>query len=309
MRFKNTITWIGLSILMMIYWIIGMMIGNAIFPSDIMETSTETSNGGSDLWLLFICLINTAAVLFFIYNSRIRGLKLASVLFFAIFGIQFFMSQIETVWFNDSLKMPVSTIWMIVTGGAIMSALFSLSATWITGKFKRSDQTRTAIQLTGLKSLIKPVAILAIIIWPMVYFLAGYFIAWQFTDIRAYYSGSTSIDPLYVMMKENVISGLYFFQIFRGLLWVLIALMVFRSTTGSWIRKGIIMGLLLSCLGSSQLLLPNPIMPEMVRMGHLMETSTSNFLWGFILSWFLAKKSYTEESTGVQSNPLINQTI
>jgi hypothetical protein len=218
------------------------------------------------------------------------------------------MSQIETAWFNDSLKMPVNTILMIVTGGAIMSVLFSLSATWITGKSKRSDQTPTALQIPGLKSLIKPVAILAIIIWPMVYFLAGYFIAWQFADIRAYYSGSTSIDPLYVMMKENVISGLYFFQIFRGLLWVLIAMMVFISTTGTWIRKGMIMGLLLSCLGSSQLLLPNPIMPEMVRMGHLLETSTSNFIWGFILSWFLAKYC-SAESRDVQSHPIINQAI
>jgi hypothetical protein len=237
MKFKKILTWIVLSILMMIYWIIGLMIGNVIFPSNIMETSTGTSNSGSDLWLLFTCFINTAAVLFFIYYARIRGLRLASILFLITFGIQFFMSQIETAWFNDSLKMPVNTILMIVTGGAIMSVLFSLSATWITGKSKRSDQTPTALQIPGLKSLIKPVAILAIIIWPMVYFLAGYFIAWQFADIRAYYSGSTSIDPLYVMMKENVISGLYFFQIFRGLLWVLIAMMVFISTTGTWIRK------------------------------------------------------------------------
>jgi hypothetical protein len=34
---------------------------------------------------------------------------------------------------------------------------------------------------------------------------------------------------------------------------------------------------------SSQLLIPNEFMPTDVRMAHLLETSTSNFLFGFLL--------------------------
>jgi len=298
--------WVGLSLVMAISWIVGLMLGNAIFPSNIMETSGETASG-TDLWLLFTCLINTFAVLFFIYNSRIRGLRLVIVLFLIIFGIQFFMSQIETVWFNNSLKMPVNTILMIVTGGAIMSALFSFLATWIAGRFGKGEEVAHAIPKINFSTMLKPIALLSIVIWPAVYFLAGYFIAWQFPEIREYYSGSTTMDPLLVMMKENVISGLYFFQIFRGILWVLIAILVFNSTVGSWLRKGIILGLLLSCLGCSQLLLPNPIMPEMVRMGHLLETSTSNFLWGIILAWFLAKYFYIGQ-TAFDMNSIQKQT-
>ncbi len=297
----------GLSILMMIYWIIGLMIGNAIFPSNIMESAGESS-GNSNLWLLITCLINTAAVLFFIYNSRLRGLKLSSVLFLIIFGIQYFMSQIETLWFNDSLKMPLNTVIMLVTGGAIMSILFALTATWMTGKFKKSDPPSSQINKPDIKQLAKPVALLSIVIWPLVYFTAGYFIAWQFAEIREYYTGSTGMDPFILMMKENVASGLYFFQVLRGALWVSIAILVFTSTTGSWIRKGLIMALLLSCLGCSQLLLPNPIMPEMVRLGHLLETSTSNFLWGFVLAWFLAKY-FSADDESFHTHQIMNSTI
>jgi hypothetical protein len=34
---------------------------------------------------------------------------------------------------------------------------------------------------------------------------------------------------------------------------------------------------------NSQLLLPNPLMPREVRMAHLLETATSNFLFGWLI--------------------------
>jgi hypothetical protein len=297
--------WVVLSILMTIFWIVGLMIANILFPSNIMEGVGE-STGNTDLWLLLTCFINTGAVLLFNYNSKLRGLKLTAILFLVIFGIQFFMSQIETLWFNDSLKMPVNAIWMIVSGGAIMSILFSFFATWITGRFRKTKAQAIEFSTLEWKGLIKPAALLAALIWPLVYFLAGYFIAWQFPAIREYYSGSTVMESLYVMMKANILSGLYFFQIFRGMLWVLIAILILNSTTGPWLQKGLTLGLLLSCIGCSQLLLPNPIMPEMVRLGHLLETSTSNFLWGFILSGMLAKH-FSRDGHKFLAGKLINQ--
>jgi len=38
---------------------------------------------------------------------------------------------------------------------------------------------------------------------------------------------------------------------------------------------------------NSQLLLPNPLMPQEVRMVHLLETATSNFLFGWFVVWVL----------------------
>jgi len=283
---KVSLIWVALSFLMGIYWIIGMMLGNDVFPSIIPESPDEGM--GTELWLLIICLINTAAVLFFMYNSTISGIRLVLSLMILIFGIQFFMSQIETVWFNDSLKMDINTIRMVVMGGAFMSILFSMTATWMTGKWKSNGQKKSLFP-PKLLDIMVPVALLCILIWPLVYFLAGYFIAWQFPEIREYYSGSKELESFFVIMRENVISGLYFFQILRGVIWILLASLALVVTSGSWHKKGLILGLLLSFLGCSQLLLPNPIMPEQVRLGHLLETSTSSFIWGFILAWFLSK--------------------
>lgn len=271
---------------MMVFWIIGLFIGNAIFPSNLMDTSSD-ANG--ELMLMIICLLNTFSILIFVYNSVVKGWRLIGIIFLIAFGIQFFMSQIETLWFNDSLKMPVNLIWAVVTGGAFMAFTIAIMATWLTGNFKNPQEYHGSIIKKDRKSLIQNVALLSIMIWPIVYFAAGYLIAWQFPEVRLYYSGTEAMDTFYSIMKENVLSGLYFFQILRGFLWVLIAFLVMTSLKGSMLLKGIVLGLLLSFLGSSQLLLPNPIMPDMVRIPHLIETSTSSFIWGLILAWVLNK--------------------
>ncbi len=286
---KQLLRWTSLTILLVIFWITGLMTGAAIFPNDLMSEAADSSGGNSMLLMFVIAALNAAVTLYFIHSARIRGLKLAATIFLFTFGIQWFMSQIETLWFNDSVRLPICGIYAIVTGGAITSLFFAFAATWITGNFRRpGSPAPPPPEMNGL-SIARVTALLAVVIWPLVYFLAGYLIAWQFEAVRLFYSGKAEMDSFASLMKDNLYSGLYFFQIFRGVLWVLIALPVLKTTNGSWLRKGIILGLLISVLGSSGLLLPNPVMTEEVRMAHLLETSTSGFLWGIILSWFLEK--------------------
>jgi hypothetical protein len=268
-------------------WIAGILIGNAIFPSKLMEMTADSSSSG-DFMLFAVCLMNSFVILYFIYHTRIFGWKLAIVLFLVTFGIQSFMAQIETLWFNESLKLPINGIWTIVTSGVVMNLIIALVAVWLTGKYKVAQVSENKKVKIALMPFITRVLLFSVIIWPLVYFIAGYFIAWQFVDVRLLYSGSTEMASFYSMMEENFTSGLYFFQVFRGVLWILIALLVINATKGSVVHKGIILGLLLAFLGSSGLLIPNPVMPYMVRMGHLVETTTSSFLWGLILAWGFA---------------------
>jgi len=288
--FKTTFIWIGLSILTLVLWIVGLMIGNIIFPSDLMKASDEAGAGGLPI-MLIICGLNTAAIIYFIHQSHQRGWQLVVTLSFAIFSIQYFMSQIETLWFNDSLKMELNSIWALVAGGAISSTLFSVLAVWTTGNFKKEEQLASKGEMMPFSNTLTMTALMAIIIWPLIYFLAGYFIAWQFEEVRIYYSGSSEKASFLFMMKENIASHLYSFQVLRGMLWTLIGLLVFRSIKGKWVGKGIVLALLLSIVGCSQLLLPNPIMPEPVRLAHLLETSLSGVVLGVVMAWLFARTS------------------
>ncbi len=287
-QLKKTSIWIVLSALMLVFWIGGIMIGNIIFPSDLMD-ATEGSESSGLLIMLFISAVNTASLLLFLYNTERTGWKLLVTVFGILFGIQYFMSQIETVWFNDSLQISRNGIWAIVSGGAIMAILFALSAVALTGKWRKKEIAYRSVAPGYWPEILKMTAVIALVVWPLIYFIAGYYIAWQFEAVRMFYSGSSEKASFLFMMKENFASHLYSFQILRGGLWVAIALLVFHSMNGGWIKKGVILALLLTALGSSSLLLPNPIMPELVRMGHLLETSISGLVLGMVMAWMLVK--------------------
>ena len=49
------------------------------------------------------------------------------------------------------------------------------------------------------------------------------------------------------------------------------------------VGAGLAVALLFSVVMNSQLLLPNAFMPREVRMAHLVETASSNFLFGWLI--------------------------
>jgi hypothetical protein len=63
----------------------------------------------------------------------------------------------------------------------------------------------------------------------------------------------------------------------------MIALPVIRALQGHRWQIGLAIALGFAICTSSQLLIPNPLMPAAVRMAHLLETSTSNFVFGWVV--------------------------
>ncbi len=74
----------------------------------------------------------------------------------------------------------------------------------------------------------------------------------------------------------------------RALLWTLAALPVIRAFKGSALETGIAIGLAYALFMNSVHLMPNPLMPEAVRMTHFVETASSNFIFGLIVGWLLS---------------------
>jgi hypothetical protein len=76
-------------------------------------------------------------------------------------------------------------------------------------------------------------------------------------------------------------------QIARALLWAAIAVPIVRMMRGPWWQAGLAVALSFAVLMCAPLLLPNPLMPPAVRMAHLLETSTSNFVFGWLVALIL----------------------
>lgn len=280
-----------------------MFIGIAI-SSVIVGVNTSQSTNNSAIPLLIFCILNTGILTVYIINSKIRGLKLVGVTFIIFWGIQYFMTQIETLYFDSAIKMPLLGIMQVVIMGAISIIISALFAVLILDKLKRkfnSSEHKNTVKFPFIKLLLN--MIILAVCYAIIYFFFGYFVAWQFQDLREYYTGSTAILNVFQHMANQLESDpmLILFQLFRGLLWSGLSLIIMASLdTRGW-KTYIITGLLFSILITSPLIFPNSYMPTPVRLAHSFELFTSMFVFG-ILSIIILKNK-------LETNLLYNKEI
>ncbi|MBR9998663.1 MAG: hypothetical protein KFF73_06820, partial [Cyclobacteriaceae bacterium] len=159
------------------------------------------------------------------------------------------------------------------------------------------------------RDLIWKIAFLVLIVYPALYFLAGYYIAWQSEPVRMFYTGSSEMESFGKMMAANIKSGLYGFQILRGLIWAGLAIPLYLMLEGSCWLKAVMTGLLFSLLMNAQHLLPNPYFPQEVSKVHFIETASSNFLWGFIIILLLHHFRFLKKTAGRRGGRAANERI
>jgi len=221
-----------------------------------------------------------------IQNSRWRGLKLIAALVFTFYGLMTFISQIESIAYLRA-KMPPGLIKNLFVTGAVVAVLFVPLAVLIMGKIRGPEQPHAERVLT-MKSQAARFGILAIV-YVALYYLFGYYVAWQNPELRLYYSGTTELKSLYQGMRSTVTGTPWMlpFQFGRGLLWALFAYPVVRMLNTRRIETA---GIIAALFGvwSFALLMPNPLMPASVAYSHFWETLWSDLLLGAIAGWVLA---------------------
>lgn len=78
-------------------------------------------------------------------------------------------------------------------------------------------------------------------------------------------------------------------QVFRGLAFTGIALLIARRMRASRATAAMAAGLAFSVIGGiAPLIVPNPYLPEAIRYAHLPEVGVSNLLFGLLAGWLLA---------------------
>jgi hypothetical protein len=246
--------------------------------------------GSAAVALLAVCFLNTIVFIHIIVRSRWAGWRLIATVFFVYYGVTTFMSQIESAAFITHL--PSGVLPRLFLMGALISAPFALVAVPMLGKRKVDTENATFNRRMVMppKEWAWKLAVVAIV-YLLLYFTFGYFIAWRNPAVREYYGGSDE-GSFFTHMSTVVTetSWLIPFQVMRAMLWVAIALPVIRMMKGQWQETALTLGLLFGVLMNTQLLLPNPYMPEPVRMMHLIETASSNFIFGVVIGWLLTQR-------------------
>jgi hypothetical protein len=246
--------------------------------------------GAAALPLLAVCFLNATVLTHLILRSRWTGWRLAGAVFFVFYGVMTFMSQIESAVFITSL--PPGMLPRLFLMGAIVAAPFSVLAVLILGKRKAEivDTQQNSRLVMPTSEWAWKLAVIALA-YLILYFTFGYFIAWQSSAVREYYGGVDEGGFL-AQMRTTVRDRPWLvpFQIGRAMCWVLLALPVIRMLKGQWRETALSIGLVFAVLMNAQLLLPNPYMPEPVRMAHLVETASSNFIFGVFVGWLLTER-------------------
>jgi hypothetical protein len=244
------------------------------------------------LALLAVSFINAAVWTYLILRSRWTSWKLILTIMLLFFGVGTLMPQIETAYFIT--RLPPGMLPRLFLAGVIMAEVFAPQAVLILARARAGKAKPVADETSGDSGLKRSVGewtvgervvklSLIVAAYLLIYFTFGYFIAWKNPAVRAYYGGNDPSSFLaHIASLLRTEPGLFLLQVVRALLWTAFAVPVIKMMRGAWWESGLAVALLFAVM-TSQLLLPNPLMPPEVRMVHLVETATSNFLFGWLV--------------------------
>jgi len=275
-------------IAMLVAYILSTMV---IGETNIIMTPEEASQAGRAL--IFVSLINALVLSFLILRSPWHGLKLVGAVILVHFGVETFMAQIETLYFNSAVQMGTDVLVGIVAAGALRALIFAPLAVFIFGKMKKSVQPEEKRAAAVPSEWGKRFAALAVF-YVVVYFMFGYFVAWQWEETRLYYSGTTAIKPFFAHFRDLFLTEdpiILPFQLLRGALWTSLAIAIVRMMEAKRWEASLAVALAFAVLLSLPLgLFPNPYMPPMVARSHFFEVSSSMLLFGGIAGWVMYSK-------------------
>jgi hypothetical protein len=267
--------------------------GTVVGFANSAQASDQTS--ASTLLLLAVCLLQVMVMTHLILRSRWTGWRLVAAVFFVFYGVTTFMPQIESAVFLT--RLPPGTLPRLFLMGVLIAVPFSGLAVLILGKRKPGavDTEPNTRLIMSASEWVWKLAVIAVV-YVILYFTFGYFVAWRHPGVAEYYGG---VDPGSFLAQMRIVlrdtPWLVPFQILRALCWVALALPVVRMMKGKWPETALSLGFLFAVVMNAPLLLPNPYMPEPVRMAHLLETASSNFIFGVFVGWLLTQHNSEEK--------------
>jgi hypothetical protein len=248
------------------------------------------------LALLIVCTVDTLLFGTFVHYARVYGWRLMVITALIYYGVKTFQANIEAVYFMLNLTPDLLPRLFMMT--LPVTLLWPPVAVWLLGKLRKPvDRPDAHSPLPSMSTWtwLWKLALLGIVVYPLLFFAFGYYIAWQNPEVRAFYNGS---DPgSFLLQMRNIVRGDGFllpFEFFRGLLWAGMAvLFLWAMQDRPWLA-GLLLALIFALVENDSHLFPNPLMPAIVRQTHFIETASSNFIFGLIASvlllWRLAAR-------------------
>ena len=291
---KSLLKWIIRFILLYVLFSVFFMIGS-IAVAGVMPANATSEPGlmPATSGLLIIALADLLVITALILTSHWSGWKLAVSLALAYYGAVTFVMQMETWYFLSSITVGPQLLPRLFLMGVPTAFLFIPLAVWGLGKGRATADAppNLALVIPVQQWIWKLAAI--VVVYLVLYWGAGYFIAWQNPELRAFYSQPGEALPFFTHTANTMRHDplLFPFQILRALLWILCALPVIRGSRVNPWWTALLVGLLFSVPQNVGHILANPLLPiASVRLSHMIETASSTFIFGTLVVWLLHRK-------------------
>ena len=270
-------------LLSIVVYMVVFLVGNALLPYSPDFRELGASGAENSKWLLFI-LLNSAWICFTIYfiirHANFNGVKLFINLLFIMFFVQCFMTQIETLFFTQAFPVLTKLDIVFIMIASLLPLLVTIP---LLIKFFQNKADVIEQKKIHIKNILVKLSIIGIM-YLFVYMIFGYFIAWQFEELRIFYSGTAEKLNFFGQLLNNLKTNpiIYPFQVLRGILFG-----VFLLPLVNMIAKNRFIFITSVCLvylcTAIMLIIPNALFPDMVRIGHLIEMTVSMFIFGLIV--------------------------
>lgn len=281
---------VALTIILLICYFVAAIVSGLSSPSANAGSQPPSVDAGASLLSVFLVLLFPTVVLTrIILRSRWYSWKLMGAVFIVFYGVNTVLAQVESVIFLPNI-LPPGTIPKLFIMGAIMAGVFTPVAVLLLGKMKGGVASPTSDQPSPmpLKEWLWKLTVTAVI-FMLLYFVFGYFIAWKNPLIQDYY-GAKDAGNFFAQLAwiwANT-PWMFPFQAFRGLLFALFTLPTIRMLKGPSWEVGLTVGVWL-IIWSGQLVLPNPYIPAAVARIHLIESVPYHFIFGWLMGWLLSR--------------------
>lgn len=282
-------------ILVVLYTIL-FVAGAGILQGHLPDITPEPGVLTGITGLLLIAVVNTLLIMILIIVSRWQGWRLAALLSLAWYGANTFIMQIETWYFLSDLTVDDQLMPLLFLMGMPVAFVFIPLAVWVLKGMKSTVSSPYPYDLKmPLSQWVGKLAIIAVA-YVLLYWLAGYFIAWQNPELRAFYGSPGTITPFWQHTAHTLKTDpwLFPFQVLRAMIWTLCMVpILYGSSLKVW-PAAILVGVFISIPQNIGHILENPLIPQAsVRLSHLVETASSTFLFGMVVVWLLHRRHYS----------------
>jgi hypothetical protein len=242
-----------------------------------------------------VVIVATACVLVIILmieSSRWYGWKLIAAMSLAYYGAVTFVTQLEAWYFLYGKTIGPDLMPRLFWQGLPVAFLFIPLAVFLLWRVRKPQGDTPQLAPMPLKEWIWKLAVIIVAYW-VLYHLAGYFIAWQNPDVRAFYNQTGPVLPFFKQMLNLLVVDPWLnpYQALRAMIWTACALLIIRGSRWNVWQTALVVALMFSVPQNIGHILPNSMIPlNSVRISHLLETASSTFVFGLIVTWLLYPK-------------------